>query len=173
MKKREKESKSITESEFLMRSPFSGRADLEQKAPISTRRRTRVRREGTKVKTPRGGVFIRGVTKIGSGRTELCSYAPRPYFRKGKERWCSCAVQASRLVLRTPLALREPPRSNLRSLTRASTDPLRLIICKQNSTEWKKNGVFHPKNKANCEDITKEMLCGNTASLFVCGYAQM
>jgi hypothetical protein len=44
---------------------------------------------------------------------------------------------------------------------------------KQNSTGWKKNGVFHPKNKANCEDITKEMLCGNTAPLFVCGYAQM
>ena len=37
------------------------------------------------MKTPRGGVFIRGVTKIGSGRTELRSYAPRPYFRKGKE----------------------------------------------------------------------------------------
>ena len=46
MKKREKESKSITDSEFLMRSPFWGRTDLEQKSPISTRRRTRVRREG-------------------------------------------------------------------------------------------------------------------------------
>ena len=53
-------------------------ADLDPKAYEGTSR-------GTKVKTPRGGVFIRGVTKIGSGRTELRSYAPRPYFRKGKE----------------------------------------------------------------------------------------
>ena len=42
--------------------------------------------DGTKVKTLRGSVFIRGVTKIGSRRTELCSYARRPYFRKGKRR---------------------------------------------------------------------------------------
>ena len=43
-----------------------------------------VGRRGTKPKTRRGRVFARGVTKIGRGRTELCSYAPRPYFRKGK-----------------------------------------------------------------------------------------
>ena len=40
-------------------------------------------RRGTKAKTVLRTVFVRGVTKIGSGRTELRSYASRPYFRKG------------------------------------------------------------------------------------------
>ena len=44
-KEREKESKNIPKSEFLMRQDW-GRTDLEQKTSISTRRRTNVRREG-------------------------------------------------------------------------------------------------------------------------------
>ena len=40
------------------------------------------------MKTPRGGVFIRGVTKIRSPRRELCSDAGRLYFRKQNLNGC-------------------------------------------------------------------------------------
>ena len=50
--------------------------------PSMTRARKACGPSGTKVKTPRGGVFIRGVTKIGSRRRGPCPDTRRPYFRK-------------------------------------------------------------------------------------------
>ena len=64
---------------------------------------------GTKPKTRRGRVFARGVTKIGRGRTELCSYAPRPYFRKGK----SAPTRERRCPLDNDVSEKKKPRWSL------------------------------------------------------------
>ena len=46
----------------------------------------RAAQRGTKPKTPRGGVFARGVTKIRSTRRGLCPDTGRLYFREGFDR---------------------------------------------------------------------------------------